>query len=154
MCFWEGRPYLNYNCLDAGHVRPPCCMLLHVLAWRIHRHQNAGVRGDDDAAGQDVTEDEERHSVGACCRELIGEAPVNATGGAVRFRAVLPPVGQRWAGKQQGIDPSAGDEQAAMNGAKPVPCEKKASPGLTDITIIIIVVVIKIIIIIMHTSIK
>lgn len=93
----------------------------------MHRHQDAGVGRDDDAAGQDVAEDEERQSVGARRRVLIGQAPVDATGGAVRFRSVLAPVGQRWAGKQQRIEPSTGDEQTAMNGAKPVPCGKKKS---------------------------
>lgn len=87
----------------------------------MHPHQNVRIGCDDDAAGQDVAEDEERHSVGARCSVLIGQAPVDTTGGAVRLGSVLPPVGQRRAGKQQGIDPSAGDEQAAVNSAEPVP---------------------------------
>lgn len=91
----------------------------------MHCHQNTGVRRDDDAAGQDVAKDKKCQSVGARRHVLIGQAPVDATGSAVRFRSILPPVGQRWAGEQQGIDPSAGDEQTAMNGVKPVPCENK-----------------------------
>lgn len=134
MCLFEKvSPYLNYNCLEAGRGRLPWCVLLHLLAWRMHRHQDAGVRREDDAAGQNVAEDEECQSVGARCRVLIGQAPVDATGSAVRFRSVLPPVGQRWAGEQQGIDPSAGDEQTAVNGVKSVPCGNKASPSVTDI---------------------
>lgn len=86
----------------------------------MHPHQNARIRRHDDAAGQDVAEDEERHSVGARCGVLIGEAPVDTTGGAVRLGSILPPVGQRRASKQQGIDPSTGDEQVAMNRAEPV----------------------------------
>lgn len=86
----------------------------------MHPHQNARIRRDDDAAGQDVAEDEERHSVGARRGVPIGQAPVDATGGAVRLGSVLPPVGQRRAGKQQGVDPSAGDEQATVNRVEPV----------------------------------
>lgn len=133
MCVWEGAPYLQYHCLDAGHVRLPWGVPLHLLAWSMHRHQDAGVSCEDDAAGQDVAEDEECQSVGACCRVLIGQAPVDATGSAVRFWSVLPPVGQRWAGEQQGVDPSTGDEQRAMSGPKPVPWENKESPSLIDI---------------------
>lgn len=92
-----------------------------MLARRVHAHQNAGVRRDDDAAGQDVAEDEEGHSVGARCGVLIGQVPVDATGGAVGLGSVLPPVSQRRGGKQQGIEPSTGDEQAAVNRLKPVP---------------------------------
>lgn len=61
----------------------------------MHCHQNTGVRRDDDAAGQDVAKDKKCQSVGARCHVLIGQAPVDATGSAVRFRSVLPPVGQR-----------------------------------------------------------
>lgn len=133
VCVWEGPPYLNYNSLDAGHVCLPWGVLLHFLAWRMQHGQNARVRCEDDAAGQDVAEDEECQRVGACCWVLIGQAPVDATGSAVRFRSILAPAGQRWAGEQQSIDPSAGDEQAAMSGVKPVPCEKTAALSLNDI---------------------
>lgn len=91
----------------------------------MHRHQDARVRRDDDAAGQDVAEDEERQGVGARCAVLIGQVPVDATGRAVRLRAVLPPVGQRRAGEEQGVDPSTGDEHTAVNRVKPVPWENK-----------------------------
>lgn len=102
----------------------------------MHGGQNAGVRRDDDAAGQDVAEDEERQSVGARRRMLIGQAPVDATGGAVRLRSVLPPVGQRRAGEQQGVEPGAGDEQTAVNRAEPVPWENE--PSLCVIYIILL----------------
>ena len=58
---------------------------------------------------------------------LIGQAPVNATGGAIRLWSIFPPVGQRGAGKQQGIDPSKGNDQTAVEGVKPVPCENTLS---------------------------
>lgn len=117
--------HLNDDRLDAAHVRLPRRVLLHGPAGRVHRGQDARVGRHDDAAREDVAEDEQRHSVGACRGVLVGPAPVDATGGAVRLGPVLPPVGQRGAGEQQGIDPSAGDEQAAMYGVKPVPCEDR-----------------------------
>ena len=132
VCVWEGPPYLDNNCLDAGHVRVPGRVLLHLLAWRMHRHQNARVRRDNDAAGQHVAEGKERHSVGARRAVLIGPAPVDATGSAVGFGAVLPPVGQRGASEQKGVEPSAGDEPTAVNGVKPVPCQNKASLSFTE----------------------
>lgn len=115
--------YLNNNCLDAAHVCLPRCMLLHILTGCVHCDQNACVGCHDNTAWKDVAEDEECHSVGACCGVLIGQAPVNATGGAIRLWSIFPPVGQWGAGKQQGIDPSTGNEQTAVNGVKPVPCE-------------------------------
>lgn len=54
---------------------------------------------------------------------LIGQVPVNATGGAIRLWPIFPPVGQWGAGKQEGIDPSTGNEQTAMNRVKPVSCK-------------------------------
>lgn len=115
--------YLNNNCLDDAHVCLPRRMMLHILAGCLHRDQNARVGCHDNAAWKDVAEDEQCHSVGACCRVLIGQAPVNATGGAIRLWSIFPPVGQRGAGKQQGIGPSTGNEQTAVNRVKPVPCE-------------------------------
>lgn len=114
--------YLNNNSLDAAHVCLPRCMLLHILAGCLHSDQNAHVGCCNNTAWKDVAEDEQCHSVGACCRVLIGQAPVNATGSAIRLWPIFPPVGQRGAGKQQGIDPRTGDEQTAVNAVKPVPC--------------------------------
>lgn len=91
--------YLNNNCLDAAHVCLPRRMLLHGLAGRVHCDQNARVGGHDNAAREDVAEDEQRHSEGACRGVLIGQAPVNATSGAIRFWSIFPPVGERGASK-------------------------------------------------------
>lgn len=100
----------------------PRCVLLHVLAGRLHREQNPGIRRYNNTGGEDVAEDEECQSVRARHCVLIRHAPVNATGGAVRFWSIFSPVDQRGAGEYQGVDPSAGDEEAAMNGVKPVSC--------------------------------
>lgn len=105
----------------------PRCMLLHSLAGRMHCDQNACVGCYNNTAGEDIAEDEQCHRVGARCGMLIGPAPVNATGGAIRLWSIFPPVGQWGAGKQQGIDPSTGNEQTAVNRVKPVPCENKWS---------------------------
>lgn len=103
-------------------MRLPGRVLLHVLAGRLHRQQDAGVRRYDHAGREDVAEDEECQSVGARHSVLIGHAPVNAAGGAVRFWPIFSPVDQRGAGEQQRVDPSTGDEEAAVNGVKPVSC--------------------------------
>lgn len=105
----------------------PRCMLLHSLAGRMHCDQNACVGCYNNTAGEDIAEDEQCHSVGARCGMLIGQVPVNATGGAIRLWSIFPPVGQWGAGKQQGIGPSTGNEQTAVNRVKPVPCENKWS---------------------------
>lgn len=91
-------------------MRLPRRMLLHILAGCMHRDQNASVRCHNYTGGEDVAEDEQCQSVRARRGMLIGQAPVNATGGAVRLRSVFSPVDQRGAGEQQGVDPSAGDE--------------------------------------------
>ncbi len=101
----------------------PQCMLLHILARCMHCEQNACIGCYDNTAWKDVAEDEQCHGVGACSGVLIGQAPVNATGGAIRLWSVFPPVGQRRGGKQQSVDPSTGNEQTAVNRVKPVPCE-------------------------------
>lgn len=77
----------------------PRRVLLHVLAGRLHCEQNAGVRCNDHTGGEDVAEDEERQSVCACHSVLIGDAPVNATGGTIRFWSIISPVDQRGAGE-------------------------------------------------------
>lgn len=115
--------YLDNNYLDAAHVCLPRCMLLHILAGWLHCDQNACVGCHDNTAWKDVAEDEECHSVGTCCGVLIGQAPVDATGGAIRLRSIFPPVGQWGAGEQQSIDPSTDNEQTTVDGVKSVPCE-------------------------------
>lgn len=102
-------------------------MLLHILAGCMHCDQNAYVGCYNNAARKDVAEDEQCHSVGACCGVLIGQAPVNATGSTVGLWSIFPPVDQRGAGKQQRIHPSTGNEQTAVNIFKPVPCENTLS---------------------------
>ena len=102
-------------------------MLLHGLAGCLNCDQNACVGRYNNAAGKDVAEDKEHQSEGAGCGVLIGQAPVNAAGGAIRLWSVFPPVAQRAARKQQGVDPSTGNEQTAMNRVKPVSCEDKSS---------------------------
>ena len=49
---------------------------------------------------------------------FIRQAPVDATGGAIRLRSIFPPVGQRRASEQQGIDPSTGNEHTAVDRVK------------------------------------
>ncbi len=105
-------------------------MLLHILARRLHCDQNACIGCHYNTTWKDVAEDKQCHSVGASCGVLIGQAPVNATGGAIRLRSVFPPVSQWGAGKQQGIDPCTGNEQTAVSRVKPVPCENKGSLDL------------------------
>lgn len=102
-------------------------MLLHILAGCMHRGQNACVGRHNNTAWKDVAEDEQCHSVGACRGVLIGQAPVNAAGGAIRLWSIFPPVGKRGAGEQQGVDPSTCDEHTAMNRVKPVPCGNRLS---------------------------
>lgn len=77
----------------------PRRVLLHVLAGRLHREQDAGVRHYDHGGREDVAEDEERQSVRARHGVLIGHAPVDATGGAVRFWSIFPPIEQRGGGE-------------------------------------------------------
>lgn len=103
-------------------MRLPRRVLLQVLAGRLHREQDASVRRYDHGGGQDVAQNEECQSVRARHSVLIGHAPVNATGGAIRFWSVFSPIDQRGAGKYQGVDPSTGDKEIAMNGVKPVSC--------------------------------
>lgn len=126
-----GQTYLHNNSLQAAHVRVPRHVALHVPAGCAHRDQNARVRSNNHTARNDVAQDEQRHGVGAGRRVLIGKAPVDATGGAVRLRSVFPPVGQRAAGKQQRVEPRAANQQAAVSPVKPVPCQKKDSGTTT-----------------------
>ena len=95
-------------------------MPLHGLAGGAHRGQDARVGRHDETARQRVAADEQRHRVGARVAVLVGDAPVDAAGRAIRLRAVLAPVGQRGAGEQQGVRPGAGDEQAAVERIKAV----------------------------------
>lgn len=115
--------YLNNDCLDAAHVCLPRCMLLHILAGCMHCGQDACVGSYNNTARKDVAEDEQCHSVGARCGVLIGQAPVNATGGTIRLWSIFPPVDQWGAGEQQGIDPSTANEPTAVNRVKLVPCK-------------------------------
>ena len=89
-------------------------MPLHGVAGGTHHGQNARIGHHDDAAREGVAEDEKCHREGACIVVLIGEAPVDATGRTIRLGAVLAPVDQGGTGKQQGICPSAGNKQAAV----------------------------------------
>lgn len=91
--------YLNNNCLDAAHMCLSQCMLLHSLAGRVHRDQNTCVGCYNNTAWKDVAEDEQCHSIGACCGVLIGQAPVDATSGAIGLWSIFPPVCQRGAGE-------------------------------------------------------
>lgn len=106
---------------------PPRRMLLHISAGCMHCDQNACVGRYYHAAWKDVTEGEQCHNVGPCCGVLIGLAPVNATGCAVRLWSVFPPVEQRGAGEQQGVDPRTGNEQMAMKRVKSISCEDRLS---------------------------
>lgn len=99
--------------------------MLHGLVRRVHGGEDARVGRQDEAARKDVAEEEERHSVGARRRQPIGQAPVDAAGGAVGLRSVLAPVAQRAASEQQRVEPSAGHQQTAMNAAESVSCERK-----------------------------
>lgn len=103
----------------------PRCMLLHSLAGCVHCNQDARIGRHNNTAWEDVAEDEQRHGVRACRAVLIGQAPVDATSRAIRLWSVFPPVGQRRAGEQEGIDPSTGNQQTAMRGAEPVSCEDR-----------------------------
>lgn len=100
-------------------------MLLYSFARCLDCDQDSCVGCNNDAAWKDVAEDEQSHGVGASCRVLVGQAPVDAAGRAVGLRSVLPPVDQWGAGEQQRIDPSTGDEQVDVDGAEPVSCENE-----------------------------
>lgn len=100
----------------------PRRVLLHVLSGRLHCKQDASIRCYDHRGREDVAKDEERQSVRAGHSVLIGHAPVDAAGGAIRFWSIFSPVDQRGTGKQQGVDPSTGNKEVAMNGVKPVAC--------------------------------
>lgn len=110
MLFMGLSSHLNNNGLDIAHVCLPGCMLLHGLAGGAHCDQNTRVGHHDHTAREDVAEDEEGHSVGACLGMLIGQSPVDAAGGAIRLRSVFPPVSQWGAGKQQSIGPRTANE--------------------------------------------
>ena len=101
-------------------MRSPGYVLLDGLLGCPHCDQDASVGRHDDTAGQNVAEDEERQGVGASRVLPVGHVPVDAAGRAVGLGSVRAPAGQRGAGEEQGVDPGAGDQQAAVNRVKPV----------------------------------
>lgn len=91
--------YLHDAHLDSSHVCLPGRVLLHVPSGRLHCEQDARIRHYNHGGGEDVAEDEERQRVRAGHSVLVGHAPVNAAGGAIRFWSIFSPMDQRGTGK-------------------------------------------------------
>lgn len=67
-------------------------MLLDSLPRPAHRHQDEGIREEDDGARHNVAEEEEAYDVGHGKMAVMRSKPVDAAGSSVGLVGVLTPA--------------------------------------------------------------
>lgn len=106
--------HLDNESVGVGGLRLWGHVLLDGLAGSPHRHQDAGVGEDDDGAGQHVAKEEKANDVGQRRQLVVRSPPVDAAGGAVRFRPVMAPLHQGPHSKHRRVSPHSPHQETGV----------------------------------------
>lgn len=95
-------------------VSDPRIEVGNLLCRRLDLKDDHDIGKDNDACGEDQTEEQDGHDEGLAGDRGLCQPPVQCAGGAKGLRSVAPPADQRHGGPESGIHPHKGQAQEGV----------------------------------------
>lgn len=95
-------------------VSDPRIEVGNLLCRRLDLEDDHDIGEDDDACGEDQTEEQDGHDEGLAGNRGLCQPPVQCAGGAKGLRGVAPPANQRHGGPESCIHPHKGQAQEGV----------------------------------------